>query len=776
MTFRRRGLAVLALVAIAIWPAAAHAQVNRGELRLRVLDAVGQVLAGAEGTLASEAPALSRSFVTDADGQATLADLPFGVYRLSLGRPGFVTRTQVVDLHSAVPISLRVTLDVGLTVTEEVTEPLVDTRQTGVVFSINAPALQDALPAVPGRRLLDLIDAQPGWLMEANGVLHPRGSEYQTLFVVDGLPMDENRSPAFAPEIEEGDVQAMNVLTGNFPAEYGRKLGGVVEVTTAQDIRRGWHGSADIGGGSFATGSGAASATYGWASRAITVSGSAARTGRYLDPPVTGNFTNDGLFGGISAAYDDRPTDRDRLRVTWRHSSTSFQVPNEQIQEAAGQLQERTGTDDLVQGAWTRIIGTRFVVNARGVGTRLGATLSSNAQSTPIIVSQDRSLTRGYGNVSLAADYGRHQVKFGGDIVFAPVREALSYLISDPSFFDPETAPTFGFDDHKHDREQSLFVQDTIAAGAFTISAGLRWDHYALVVDDQAVSPRLGVAWAAPNGSVVVRAAYDRAFQTPAVENLLLASSPEVDAVGNAVRLPVEPSRGHYVEGGFTAAIGPRARLDASAYRRSFHQFADDDVFLNTGVTFPIAFNSASINGFDAKFTLLSWQRLSGFASYSLLKGVSQLPVVGGLFLGEEAIAQLEEEGKVPITQDQRHTVRGHLRFNVSSRLWTGATVRYGSGLPVELEGDVDREELEAQYGAAVLDQVDFESGRVKPNFVVDLGAGLEVWRTDRRRATLRVEIANLTNRLNVINFAGIFSGTALGAPRSATVRLRFVF
>jgi Carboxypeptidase regulatory-like domain len=775
MAIRGRLLA-LAFAAVAIWPAAVHAQVSRGEIRLRVLDPVGQGLAGAEGTLASEAPALSRAFVTDADGQTTLGDLPFGVYRLSVRLQGFVARTQVVDVHSATPIALQLRLDVGLAVTEQVSAPLVDTRQAGVVYSINAPAIQEALPAVPGRRLLDLVDAQPGWLMEANGVLHPRGSEYQTLFVVDGLPMDENRSPAFAPEIQEGDVQAMNVLTGNFPAEYGRKLGGVVEVTTAQDIRRGWHGAADVGGGSFGSASGGASATYGWDRRAITVSGSAARTSRYLDPPVTDNFTNDGSFGGVSAAYDDRPTDHDRLRVTWRHSRTTFQVPNEQIQEAAGQLQERTGTDDLVQGAWTRIIGTRFVLNVRGVGTRLGATLSSNEQSTPIIVSQDRSLTRGYGNVSLAADYGRHQVKFGGDLVFAPVREELAYIISDPSFFDPDTASTFQFDDHKHDHEQSLFVQDTIAAGPFTISAGVRWDRYAFVVDDQAVSPRLGVAWAAPNGSLVLRAAYDRAFQTPAVENLLLASSPDVDAVGNVMRVPVEPSRGHYVEGGVTAALGSRARLDATAYRRTFRQFADDDVFLNTGVTFPIAFDSATINGFDAKMTLLPWRRFSGFASYALLKGTSQLPFTGGLFLGAEAISELEQQGEVPITQDQRHTVRGHLRFDVSTRLWTGATVRYGSGLPVELEGDVDLAELESQYGAAVLNQVDFEEGRVKANFAIDLGAGLQLWRTDRRRAMLRVEVANLTNCLNVINFAGIFSGTALGAPRSATVRLQFVF
>jgi len=36
--------------------------------------------------------------------------------------------------------------------------------------------------------------------------------------------------------------------------------------------------------------------------------------------------------------------------------------------------------------------------------------------------------------------------------------------------------------------------------------------------------------------------------------------------------------------------------------------------------------------------------------------------------------------------------------------------------------------------------------------------------------------VRNLTNRLNVINFAGLFSGTALGAPRSVAIRLRAEF
>ena len=61
----------------------------------------------------------------------------------------------------------------------------------------------------------------------------------------------------------------------------------------------------------------------------------------------------------------------------------------------------------------------------------------------------------------------------------------------------------------------------------------LRWDRYHLVVDDNAFSPRVAVAWSWPSADLVLRASYDRAFQTPAVENLLLASS---ESVGLAER------------------------------------------------------------------------------------------------------------------------------------------------------------------------------------------------------------------------------------------------
>src|SRR5262249_19841758 len=148
------------------------------------------------------------------------------------------------------------------------------------------------------------------------------------------------------------------------------------------------------------------------------------------------------------------------------------------------------------------------------------------------------------------------------------VDEQFAYRITDPEAFDDDIVPSFAFSDRATDREHALFVQDRISAGAWTFKAGLRWDAYHLVVDESAVSPRLAVAWA-PTSGFVLRASYDRAFQTPAVENLLLASSPQVDAISPSVfRLPVRPSRGNFSEIAASKSLFGAVRLDVNWFDR----------------------------------------------------------------------------------------------------------------------------------------------------------------------------------------------------------------
>src|SRR5262249_2716723 len=153
----------------------------------------------------------------------------------------------------------------------------------------------------------------------------------------------------------------------------------------------------------------------------------------------------------------------------------------------------------------------------------------------------------------------------------------------------------------------------------------------------QGISPRLGVAWSWPAADLVLRASYDRAFQTPAVENLLLASSPAVEALSETVvRLPIRPSRGTFYEGGSSKTLFNDARVDASYFRRTMDNAADDDLLLNTGVSFPIAFSRADIHGVEVKVDVPHWNAFSGSVSYGYMRGVGTLPITGGLFLGAE--------------------------------------------------------------------------------------------------------------------------------------------
>src|SRR4029077_3929632 len=138
---------------------------------------------------------------------------------------------------------------------------------------IGSQSIDEQVSPQPGRGVLDVVDSQPGWLEEANGVLHPRGSEYDVQFVVDGLPMTQNRSPAFAPPIESSDVESMRVMTAGFPAEYGRKLGGVIEVTSPKNNPAGLHGEFDAEGGSFSTGSAHAALFYSSGANRFSISG-----------------------------------------------------------------------------------------------------------------------------------------------------------------------------------------------------------------------------------------------------------------------------------------------------------------------------------------------------------------------------------------------------------------------------------------------------------------------------------------------------------------------
>jgi hypothetical protein len=765
-------------------------QSNRGELRLRVTDPSGL---GVRTTvlLISAANQYRNSLPTNDQGKLQVQRLPFGIYQVEIQQPGFAVDSELIEIRSAIPTEYVIQLKISSTnETVTVTAPntLIDPDQAGAVSQIGADLIQNRVGSVPGRSLQDLVNSQPGWLYEGNAVLHPRGSEYQTQFVVDGIPLTDNRSPSFGPEIAADDVQSMSIYTAGIPAEYGRKMGGVVEVNTLQDPQPGFHGQVVLSGGSFGSAGAFAEGQYVWGKNTFGGSASGSMTDHYLNPVVPQNFTNTGTTGDFSAHYERDLTSKDRISLIVRHDLSRYELPNEQVQQtwclAPGensgppcQLQNAQNIETMGIVSYEHTFSPDIVASLRGMVRDNANSFQSNADSTPILVFQHNSIREGYFKGSITIHHERHEWKAGVESDNTFLHESFNYIIPnipmDTSQFDPGTPLTFAFAGNRPDLEQSAFVQDLIRLGNWTISAGLRWDHYQLLLNRHAVDPRLSVSRYFPSANLVLHFSYDRVFQTPSFENILLSSSTAIESLdpGNFLRLPVLPSVGNYYEAGLTKTFFGKIRLDVNYFRRLVNNYADDDQIDNTTISFPISFRKAIIYGAEAKLDVPLWRGFSGFLSYSYIVGNAWFPVTGGLFLGDDASAAASQiTGHFPDSQDQRNTIRGRLRYQVKPRFWIAGGIQYDTGLPFEFDGDPST--VLAQYGQQVLSRINFARGRIYPSFQVNASAGADVYKSERLNVRFQVDGQNLTNVLDVIDFGGLFSGNAIGPSRSYALRL----
>ncbi len=650
-----------------------EAQSNAGELRLKVTGPDGFPLK-ASVELSSDALQFHRSLDTDESGELSFRNLPFGRYRLQVQRESFSSYDGLVDIHSALPTDYVVKLSIAaistaVNVTAENT--LLDPARAGASNHLDEQQIAQRPASLPGRSLQDLVNSQPGWLYEGNAVLHPRGSEYQTQFVVDGIPLTDNRSPSFGPELEADDVDSLTIYTAGIPAEYGRKMGGVIEVNTLRDPQPGLHGQAVLAGGSFDTAGAFAQLQFSAGHNTLGASASGNMTARYLNPVVPENFTNRGTTGDFALSFSRDLTPKDHFTLSVRHALSRFELPNEQIQQAAGQLQTADNFETMGIVAYQHILSSNVLADFRGMVRDDSNNLNSNPNSTPIMAFQHNAFREGYFNASVAIHHERHEFKAGVESDNLFLHEAFRDVITgnpnDPDYpFDPGTPLTFAFpgslptEGSRPDLEQSAYIQDLIRLGNWTIDAGLRWDHYQLLVNQNAVSPRLSVARFFSKANLIVHASYDRVFQTPSFENILLSSSQQVVSLDpNVLRLPVEPSHGNYFELGASKTLAGQLRFDASYFRRYVNNYADDDQILSTAVSFPIAFRKSIIYGAEAKIEMPHWNHFSGFLSYSYIVGNVWSPVTGGLFLGDDAVAALSQfAGHFPDSQDQRNTAR----------------------------------------------------------------------------------------------------------------------
>jgi hypothetical protein len=804
------------IIAILLGTLPVFAQSTTGELRLTVTDPAGL---GLKSTvqLVSEENEFRQAFTMDNQGKLDAKRLPYGVYRVQIVAKGFATVSEPVDIRSALPLNRTIKLQVA-SVSESVkvtdSNTLMDPYRPGSVNELGAQQIQDRLTAIPGRSIQDLVNSQPGWLYEGNAVLHPRGSEYQTQFVVDGIPLTDNRSPSFGPEPAEAEnVESIKIYTAGIPAEYGRKMGGVVEINTLRNSDPGLHGELTLFGGTYDTGSASTQDQYTSGKNTFGVSASGNMSSHYLNPVVPENYSNTGTTANFSGSYERDLTQKDRLTLIVRHELARYQIPNELVQQngaylpnsdndtgcppvppdqeppdcvyiPGGQLQTGGNFETMGSASYQHVFTADAIGWLRFMARDNNTNFNSNPASWPLNATQRNDFREVYFNASGSLHHGRHEFKAGveSDNIF--LHENTSYVmpycdnINNPQcpialgIFDAG-ATSFSFTGQRPDLEQALYVQDLIRLGNWTINAGLRWDHYQLLLNQNAVEPRIAASRYFPKLGLNLHGSFDRIFQTPSFENILLGSSPQAESIDTsapAVLLPVQPSHGDYYELGATKAAFGKVRVDANVFRRDVNNYADDSQLLSTGISIPIAFRKAVLYGAEGKIEVPHWGPFSGFASYSYIVGNAFNPVTGGLFLGDDAAAAVTQlTGHFPDSQDQRNTVRARAFYQIAPRLWMSLGADYNTGLP--FQPDLTAQQYATEYGQVVINHLNFNRDRVSPYFTQNLSVGADLYKREKLTVRFQGDIANIGNTLELIDFGGLFSGNAIGPGRQFTFR-----
>ena len=230
----RIAAALLLLIALA---AAGQAQTTGGIVG-RVTDENGGALPGVTVQVESAVLQGSRVTTTGPDGHYRLTLLPPGDYTLLFQLAGFGPEQQKtpvgLDRDTTVNSILHPSEAEEITVVSD--SAVIDLRSTSLGVNLDQKAIE-ALPT--GRNYSSMAQFVPGVTSDANpdntsqstiSVYGSSGAE--NTFIVDGVNTTGVEYGFQGKELNFEFVQAIDIKTGGYEAEYGRSTGGVVNVIT----------------------------------------------------------------------------------------------------------------------------------------------------------------------------------------------------------------------------------------------------------------------------------------------------------------------------------------------------------------------------------------------------------------------------------------------------------------------------------------------------------------------------------------------------------------
>ena len=724
------------------------AALAQSSLEGRITDAKGALIPDARIELKS-ADRTVASATSDSTGSFRVPSLAPGDYQLTIVATGFFDGRFDLLLKPRQAQSLRITLQPKTQLRSQInvqaTVAALDTQQTGTSRVLTHHDLEQ-LPAPLRKDVPTLAEnIAPGAVGSHDNFVHVRGNELSLHEFINGVSFLDNAHQHFTPGISPEIFQSVNVITGGFPAEFGNRFGGVLDITTRSGRDIHGHGSLSLGVGTVKNDD--ASAEYGgsvgkWG---YYVFAGGFSSNRFLNPPVFYEAHDFGT-GERVAVQVDYQGKSDTLKLLATGGRSDFDLPNTPDQQSALRNSSRQLDSQTAILNWQHVFSPQTLLST-SVYER---TVSDHLYPTSDPVTEFGQGSRNTQTLGLKSDFTHswhgHTIKAGVDLSRLRLLESFDY--------NPRSEETplaaFNFAGASHGGQASLYVQDHFSPIAnFTVDAGLRWDHFDLVQTRVQVSPRLGVAYHIGRTHSVIHIAYNRFFTPPPIEYALLSAH-----LGEQVGFePAQPYRQNYYEVGWTQQFTSKFIAEFSAYRHTGSNSFENTELGISRIFVPTNFSSALARGAEVALNLRQLEKfgISGRLQYAVAQVEFFGPVTGGYTDEALAIGEI-----IRPVFDQRHTATASIYFRNPWRdFWSGMNFRYGSGNPAVVDGR-----------AFTLPQ----------HFVADFAAGFTLWKHEKQNLGFEFNALNLSDNRYQISKESELTPIQFAPRRVFSGRLRWHF
>ena len=430
---------------------------HSGSIEGVVKDQSGAAVTIARVEISDAVSGYTRSTNTGGDGSFHFPNVPFNGYHMKVTAKGFATFSEDVEVRSAVPTKVEISLKVGTEVISVMVESsggdLIEndpTYHTDVDRNLfkNVPLESNSSEV---SSLVTL--TTPGVAADSNGLFHGLGDHASNSFSVDGQPITDQQSKVFSNQIPADSIQSLEVISGAPPAEFGGKTSLVIVVNTRSGLGvTPAHGQVASSYGAFGSVTGGFDMAYGGDKWGNYISASGLNTGRFLDGPEVTVYHDKGNEENIFDRVDYRISQTDTLSINFGYSRSWFQTPNSYDAQFAtgwsfnaadttcppGQIgncgglgptgqpvgpqdqHSKIGTFNIAP-SWTRLINPATVLTVGAFVRRDGYNYYPSADpfadETPDLqletVTQYRTLTNGGIRASVSYAKGKNNVKAG---------------------------------------------------------------------------------------------------------------------------------------------------------------------------------------------------------------------------------------------------------------------------------------------------------------------------------------------------------------------------